>query len=150
MSIFKYIHRNKLILIITLTFISIISFASIMLVINANSKISFITVGNIDNAFGYTAGKYEIAEYNPLKVNMNDIYNFYKKNVQNTDEDVLKERNIDYLLLRDETNSKVGYYMEDGKIEYIEFDNMVWKKELKVWDYDKSTDTFKLVYDADN
>lgn len=37
--------------------------------------------------------------------------------------------------------------MDDGKIEYIEFNNMVWKKELKIWTYNKATDTFKLIYD---
>lgn len=132
--------------IIIIAIIIIIILIAIIGATGSNGAISALQTKNNTNYSGEELNKYEVGTYNPNIITTDDLYNFYRANVENKNDNILKDRGIAFILLKNKNNPNEGYYFTEGYFTKCQItnDDMAGQAS-KTWWYYSNTDSFKEV-----
>ncbi len=135
-------HVKKKIIIVVI--IIIIVLISIVGTIGNNKTISSLQVKDNINYVGKNLNKYEVGTYNSNTLTTDDLYNFYRNNVEQGEDNILKDKGIAFILLKNNTNE--GYYFTEGYFTKCQITNDDMAGQVsKTWWYYSNTDSFKEV-----
>ena len=96
-------HVKKKIIIVVI--IIIIVLISIVGTIGNNKTISSLQVKDNINYVGKNLNKYEVGTYNSNTLTTDDLYNFYRNNVEQGEDNILKDKGIAFILLKNKNLS---------------------------------------------
>ena len=96
-------HVKKKIIIVVI--IIIIVLISIVGTIGNNKTISSLQVKDNINYVGKNLNKYEVGTYNSNTLTTDDLYNFYRNNVEQGEDNILKDKGIAFILLKNKNNT---------------------------------------------
>ena len=135
--------KKKIIIVIIIIIIVLISIVG---TIGNNKTISSLQVKDNINYVGKNLNKYEVGTYNSNTLATNDLYNFYRNNVEQGEDNILKDKGIAFILLKNKNNPNEGYYFTQGYFTKCQItnDDMAGQAS-KTWWYYSNTDSFKEV-----
>lgn len=135
--------KKKIIIVIIIIIIVLISVVG---TIGNNKTISSLQVKDNINYVGKNLNKYEVGTYNSNTLTTDDLYNFYRNNVEQGEDNILKDKGIAFILLKNKNNPNEGYYFTEGFFTKCQItnDDMAGQAS-KTWWYYSNTDSFKEV-----
>lgn len=135
--------KKKIIIVIIIIIIVLISIVG---TIGNNKTISSLQVKDNINYVGKNLNKYEVGTYNSNTLTTDDLYNFYRNNVEQGEDNILKDKGIAFILLKNKNNPNEGYYFTEGFFTKCQItnDDMAGQAS-KTWWYYSNTDSFKEV-----
>ncbi|MCI5636296.1 MAG: hypothetical protein SO136_00015 [Sarcina ventriculi] len=135
--------KKKIIIVIIIIIIVLISIVG---TIGNNKTISSLQVKDNINYVGKNLNKYEVGTYNSNTLTTDDLYNFYRNNVEQGEDNILKDKGIAFILLKNKNNTNEGYYFTEGYFTKCQItnDDMAGQAS-KTWWYYSNTDSFKEV-----
>ena len=135
--------KKKIIIVVIIIIIVLISIVG---TIGNNKTISSLQVKDNINYVGKNLNKYEVGTYNSNTLTTDDLYNFYRNNVEQGEDNILKDKGIAFILLKNKNNPNEGYYFTEGFFTKCQItnDDMAGQAS-KTWWYYSNTDSFKEV-----
>lgn len=135
--------KKKIIIVIIIIIIVLICIVG---TIGNNKTISSLQVKDNINYVGKNLNKYEVGTYNSNTLTTDDLYNFYRNNVEQGEDNILKDKGIAFILLKNKNNPNEGYYFTEGFFTKCQItnDDMAGQAS-KTWWYYSNTDSFKEV-----
>lgn len=93
--------KKKIIIVVIIIIIVLISIVG---TIGNNKTISSLQVKDNINYVGKNLNKYEVGTYNSNTLTTDDLYNFYRNNVEQGEDNILKDKGIAFILLKNKNN----------------------------------------------
>lgn len=116
----------------------------ILIAFSGSSSISSLQIKDNTNYVGSNIGKYEVGTYNPKTLTTDDLYNFYKVNVEQGQDDILKDKGVSYIILKDKDNPSEGYYFTQGYFTKCQITNDdMMDNPTKTWFYSSNKNSFE-------
>lgn len=138
--------KKKIIIVVIIIIIVLIAIVGTIGTIGNNKTISSLQVKDNINYVGKDLNKYEVGTYDPNTLTTDELYNFYRNNVGQGEDNILKDKGIAFILLKNKNNPNEGYYFTEGYFTKCQItnDDMAGQAS-KTWWYYSNTDSFKEV-----
>lgn len=135
--------KKKIIIVVIIIIIVLIAIVG---TIGNNKTISSLQVKDNINYVGKDLNKYEVGTYDPNTLTTDELYNFYRNNVGQGEDNILKDKGIAFILLKNKNNPNEGYYFTEGYFTKCQITNDdIAGQASKTWWYYSNTDSFKEV-----